>query len=164
MPESRIVNASPLITLAKIGRLDLLALDCEITIPDAVAAEVMAGPATDPARNMLANGFGARGTPNQIPAAVLEWSLGAGESAVLAIALEQHGAIAVLDDAEARTCARALGVPVLGTVGVVLRSRKRGSISSASAVLHELKRAGLFLDDKLLQRVLPTVGEEWIPT
>ena len=45
-----VVNASPLISLAKIGRLDLLsAAEREVLIPAAVAKEILAGPAGDPA-------------------------------------------------------------------------------------------------------------------
>jgi predicted nucleic acid-binding protein len=44
------VNASPLISLATIGRLDLLlAADHDVLIPAAVADEILAGPAADPA-------------------------------------------------------------------------------------------------------------------
>ena len=35
MPERLIVNASPLITLAKVGHIDLLAMDGEVIVPEA---------------------------------------------------------------------------------------------------------------------------------
>ncbi len=39
-----VVNASPLIVLAKIGRLQLLdALGSEVIVPEAVAAEILRG-------------------------------------------------------------------------------------------------------------------------
>ncbi len=46
-----VVNASPLILLAKVGQIDLLAkLTDELVVPSAVVAEVQEGPASDPAR------------------------------------------------------------------------------------------------------------------
>ena len=43
MKDAWVVNASPLIALAKIGRLDLLrAAEREVIIPEAVAKEILA--------------------------------------------------------------------------------------------------------------------------
>ena len=51
MPECWVVHASPVITLAKAGYLDLItALATDILLPEAAVAEVLDGPATDPAR------------------------------------------------------------------------------------------------------------------
>src|SRR4029079_9951626 len=57
LKESWVVNASPLITLAKIRRLSLLrTLEREVLIPSAVATELLAGPADDPAAAALQAG------------------------------------------------------------------------------------------------------------
>lgn len=49
MSEGWVINASPIITLAKVGRLDLLEeLAPDIGIPLAVVKEIMAGPESDP--------------------------------------------------------------------------------------------------------------------
>ena len=90
MRETWVVNASPLISLAKIGRLDLLrAADRDVLIPAAVAEEILAGPAGDPASVALT----ARDLPDPVPMAsrveVVEWGLGAGETAVLSLALDR---------------------------------------------------------------------------
>ncbi len=51
MSEVWVLNASPIITLAKIAQLPLLdRLASELLVPEAVASETLAGPATDPAR------------------------------------------------------------------------------------------------------------------
>jgi predicted nucleic acid-binding protein len=56
MPERWVVNASPLIFLAKINHVHLLgALADLVVVPQAVLVEVNAGPADDPARLLLAN-------------------------------------------------------------------------------------------------------------
>jgi predicted nucleic acid-binding protein len=164
LSETWIVNASPLISLAKAGYLDLLSkLAPHVIVPDAVASEVLAGLPSDPARKALENGWGDRASPRQIPSNVLEWGLGAGESAVLALCLEKSGCKAVLDDAAARSCARALELPLLGTLAVVLRARHAGLIPSASQVMAALREAGLRLDDKTIRSALERVGEIWPP-
>jgi hypothetical protein len=64
--ETWVVNASPLITLAKIGRLDLLHFtDQDLLIPAAVAEEILAGPASDPVSVALS----ARDLPDPVPTA-----------------------------------------------------------------------------------------------
>jgi predicted nucleic acid-binding protein len=121
-----VVNASPLIVLAKVGHLSLLeALATDVFVPEPVAIEVLAGEPGDPARTALATGFGSRLAITEIPATVIEWSLGAGESSVIAACLARPGSTAVLDDAEARACARTLSVPMIGTLGIVVRARLR---------------------------------------
>lgn len=165
MVEVLVVNASPLIVLARAGLLPVLAGAAgEVLLPDAVAAEVLAGPASDPARTAVAAGWGRRVPAPPAPATVLEWGLGAGETAVLATALDQRPAAAALDDGEARMCARTLGVPVLGSLGLVLQARRDGRIDSAVDAFRALRRAGLWFDDGLAARVLRAATDEtWAP-
>lgn len=115
MAETWVVNASPIIVLAKVGKLDLFdQLGGEVLVPDPVALERLAGPADDSARAAIQRGWGTRVQSETIPTAVVEWGLGTGESAVIAIAHQRPGAVAVIDDAEARACARAMNVRLTG--------------------------------------------------
>jgi predicted nucleic acid-binding protein len=158
-----VVNASPLIALSKIGRLELLeAPGRRIVLPSAVVDEVLAGPTNDPARNALANGWGAERPPVPPSPDVLEWGLGAGETAVLSLARSDPGSRAGVDDAAARSCARTLGISAIGTLGVVLGARRTGRIPSASEVLRALRAAGFRLDTAVVARALEQVcGETW---
>jgi predicted nucleic acid-binding protein len=158
-----VVNASPLIVLAKVGWLRLLeAIGSPVLVPEAVVQEILDGPFDDQARKAMEDGWGERRTPRSIPEVILEWSLGSGETAVLALSLETDGALAVLDDVEARRCARTIGVASIGTLGIVLRSAMLGTIPSAGPVLRALKSAGLYLDDAVVSEALrQTTGESW---
>jgi predicted nucleic acid-binding protein len=162
--ETWVVNASPLITLAKIGRLDLLhSADQNLLIQTAVAKEILAGPANDPAFVGLSAGLLPEPVLTSSRVEVLEWGLGAGETAVLSLALDRL-ATAVIDDREARAAARSLGVRLIGTLGVVIRARLAGRIPSAASVIGELRRVGLRLDDALVREALRRfVGEDWEP-
>lgn len=156
------VNASPLISLARIGQLALLqAPERDLRVPDAVAREVLAGPATDPARQALEADFGGTPVTTTIDLRVVEWGLGAGETSVLSYAIAT-GATAVLDDGRARSAARVLGVNLIGTLGVVLHARRVGRIESAATVLRALRDAGMRLDDATIASALArSVGETW---
>jgi predicted nucleic acid-binding protein len=157
-----IINASPVIVLAKVGLLPLLKeLADELVLPDAVAAEVLAGPESDPARKAVEGGWGVRQTSATIPSELLEWGLGPGETAVLALARERTPSSAILDDAAARACAKAFGVPLLGTLGVVLRAKKRGLVPQAADVLRAIRAVGLHLDDSTIRLALGRIGEIW---
>jgi predicted nucleic acid-binding protein len=155
-----VLNASPIVTLAKIGQLRLIeSLVSDWIVPEAVATEVLAGPPDDPARIAIAGGWGRQCAPTSISDAVIEWGLGSGETAVLALSLEHQPAIAVLDDAAARAAARALGVPLIGTLGVIVRAKLRGLLPAAGPVLANLRAAGLRLDDRLIRTTLQGIGE-----
>jgi len=157
-----VVNASPVIALAKADRLHLLLDLCkELLVPEAVVAEILAGPPSDPARQAIERGWGLAVAPHHIAPELLEWGLGNGETAVLAVAMQRRPATAVLDDAAARTCAKALGIEVVGTLGVVLRAKRRAVIPSAADVLKALRVAGLHLDDKMVCSALEGIGEIW---
>lgn len=162
MAEVWVVNASPIITLAKAGHLGLVTdLADQVLVPAAVASEVLAGPEADPARLALEHGWGQRVLVEEVPGPILEWSLGAGEAQVLAVGRERKGSTVVLDDAEGRRCARTLGVPLLGTLGIVL-AKKRGRVKSAAKVLRDLLGVGFYLDEDLIAEVLErAAGEKW---
>jgi predicted nucleic acid-binding protein len=50
-------------------------------------------------------------------------------------------------------------VPVIGTLGIVLRSKQKRLIESARPLVSGLVAAGMFLDDEFANRVLASVGE-----
>ncbi len=136
MNEVWVVNASPVIVLAKVGHLQLLKeLPGELLLPVPVAMEIQSGPGSDATRQALEGGWGVRVTACRIPSELVEWGLGPGKTAVLGVALERAHCTAVLDDASARVCARAFDIPLIGTLGVVLRARQRGVIPSAGDLL-----------------------------
>lgn len=160
--ETWVINASPLITLGKVGRLDLLSEpQRRLVIPQAVVDEILAGPPTDPARLSLESGFGDAALPASIDHDVAQWGLGRGESAVLVLG-RKLGATVVIDDRDARRAASVLGLSYIGTLGVVLQARRTGRIESAKDVLRALVGQGLRLDDRLVASTLrEAFGEIW---
>jgi len=123
--ERWVVNASPIICLAKAGYSDLLLkLTDEIIVPQTVVEEIQAGHLGDPAEQILATG---QFPVAEIPAMaeILAWDLGKGETAVLSYALANLTWIAIIDDLAARKCARSFSIPVKGTLAVVILAKKR---------------------------------------
>ncbi len=162
MNERWVLNASPVIVLARAGFESLLLqLPEQVVIPEAVKSEIMAGPVDDPARHVLASG---RFTVVDAPARpeILTWDLGHGETSVLSYALSNPGWTAILDDRAARTCARGYSIPHKGTLAVVILAKQQGLIESAANVMRSLQAAGLRLDNDVIRQALKqTTGEDW---
>lgn len=160
--ERWIVNASPLICLAKAGNLDLLLkLPDEVIVPSAVVEEIQAGQSDDPAQVALASGkFPVSAIP--VLPEILAWDLGIGETAVLSYAFSNPGWTAIIDDRAARKCALSFSIPTKGTLAVVILAKKHGLVNSAGDVMRSLRAAGLRLDDETIRVALKkTVNEVW---
>ena len=155
-----VVNASPLILLGKLQRLDLLTmLAPSLVVPEAVMREVAAGSDRDRASATSMAWARERIRPDiPVVASISHWDLGAGESQVISHCLATP-AVAVLDDGEARACAQAHDLSLIGTLGVILRARKQGLIPAARPLIDELVSAGSFLDRGLVERELTKLHE-----
>ena len=139
------VDASAFVALAGIGRAELLrGIEGRIEMPAVVQVEVAEGPAADALER--ATGQEARWiqTPRDPKAADVERAarhLGREESArsfdggveLLAPALGADDPIVVTDDRPLRRTCVALGVPVSGSIGVVVAAVERGALGPEEA-------------------------------
>ena len=75
------------------------------------------------------------------------------------LAQSHPGAEAVIDDLAARKCAAAIGVPVRGTLGIVLAAKRRNLIPLARPLVERLLQSGMYLSDSLMNGALALVGE-----
>jgi predicted nucleic acid-binding protein len=162
MPEAAaVLDASPLILLSRIRRLDLLlTLRRRLVVPVPVLEEIRAKGNQDPSVREIQQASYLEEVP-ALPVAesIRRWDLGRGESSVLAWARERPGALALLDDLQARRCAESQGIPLLGTAGLVLLAKRRGLIPAAAPVLRELVAGGMYLSESLVAELLRRAGE-----
>lgn len=161
MARVAVINASPLIFLSRSNHSDLLRLvaDC-LLVPSPVADEIRKrGPADATSELLRTSSWIEIVTGVAVPAAILEWGLGAGESAVLAHAHANRGMEVIIDDLMGRKCARVLGIPVRGTLGIVLQAKKEGRIPSARDLIEELIAAGMYLSRPVIDEALKRVAE-----
>jgi predicted nucleic acid-binding protein len=162
MPKKWVVNASPLIVLARINHLFLLQhLAEEIVVPAGVAKEIARGLEDDPARQWLqAHGQGLVREVQVVPPVIIAWNLGLGESEVLAWAYQNLGYEAVLDDRAARNCALSLNIPVRGTISLILLAKKAGHLKEVTSVLHQFEKAGFRIDPTVISTAKKLAGEK----
>ncbi|MFB1489994.1 MULTISPECIES: DUF3368 domain-containing protein [unclassified Thiocapsa] len=160
-PERWTVNASPLILLGKTDALWLLAeLAGQLAVPEAVAKEVGAKPDGGAILRAIHDSSAFVIVENETaPQEVLSWDLGAGETQVIANALANRVVRVVIDDLAARRCARALGLGIIGTLGIVGRAKAQGLIDEAAPLINRLRATGLYASDEIIMRLLKEVGE-----
>jgi predicted nucleic acid-binding protein len=159
VPDQIVVNSSPLIVLARTGRIDLLTLvGVPIHVPESVSLEVRVH--SDEAARLLDTVAWLQRVPDaEMLPLVRGWDLGAGESAVLEWAQANRPARAIIDDYAARKLASVLSVQVTGTLGLALLAKQRGMVPLARPLVEEFARAGLYLSESVVQRALRFVGE-----
>lgn len=157
-----VVDASPLIFLAKLDRLDLLRHSTDTTcIPNAVWEEVRAKHDTAYLRieQALQNWIKVRTVANieavELLLADLDW--GEAESIVLAKTLKADRVI--LDDLDARRFARRAGLEPVGTLGLLLAARLRGEIPSVRLEIDRLQDMGFRASAALIRAVLLEADE-----
>lgn len=165
-PPVIIADASPLIGLAKIGRLALLrALYREILIPPAVHAELRAGgesPGSPELRKALDEKWISVAHPTPLnPALVqeLEQTLDAGEAQAIALALSIPEHLLIIDERLGRIIAQRKGVRITGTGAVLLAAKAQGYIPSVAHDLQALHHAGYRLSARLRMELMAMAGE-----
>lgn len=146
-------DSSPLIALARIGRLDLLRLLYgSIVVPEAVWHEIVhAGAGKFGADKVEAAEWIQRRTVQQKNlVALLQKDLGAGESEAIVLAQEINVRFVLLDDRRGRLTAQRFGVRAVGLIGVLIEARKSGVLTNAEAVVERLHRdAGFWISQEL---------------
>jgi predicted nucleic acid-binding protein len=159
--EIAVVNASPLIFLSRGRHLEILqCFASRVLVPNPVALEIQQRGSDDISAVAIARtGWIEVVAEVSIPPEIVEWGLGIGESSVLALARQTPGAEGIIDDRAARRCASTLGIPVRGTLGIVLSAKQRGMIASARDVMDDLLEGGLYLSKSVLDAALAKVGE-----
>lgn len=149
MKEPIVTDSTCLIGLERISCLDLLpALFEPILIPPEVDKE-----------------FGVKLPWLKIDApsdtaliAALKMLVDDGEAEAIALASERRWKI-ILDDRQARSVARNLGIQIIGTIGVLVQAKESGIIFSLKPILSDLEAKGFYVGNTLKEEALRLVGE-----
>jgi predicted nucleic acid-binding protein len=148
-----IADASALIALGQIAELTLLErLFGTLLIPPAVAHEI--APSLE-----LPVWIRERPLAQPLSSQVLRASLGPGESEASSLALEAHADLLIVDDRPARRQAQALGITIVGTLGVLFAAKRRGFIPAIRPHIEALLAAGFRAAPDLIDRILADAGE-----
>lgn len=149
-----VADASVLIALGQVDQLSLLQrLFGELVIPPAVAKEVAPGSA------LLPPWVHTRPLERALDPRVIAAELDPGESEALSLALEIDADRIILDDLPARRLAIVLGVPLVGTAGVLFAAKQKGVIDAVRPTLDALRSRGFRLRQDVYEEILKAAGE-----
>ena len=158
MAERIVINTGPLIALARMDALDLPGqLPYEFICPSEVRGELDEGARL---------GYQTISPPwltvisvSAAPSAVSIAALDKGEAAVIQLALEQGLSRVSIDEVKGRRIATALGLSVVGSLGLVARAKTLGIIPAMRPLVEKAMREGIHYHTDLIERVLSAVGE-----
>jgi predicted nucleic acid-binding protein len=158
MIETIVVNASPIISLGRMMIFNVLAkMPYEFICPAEVNEEISAGKL--------------QGYPVSVPDfmkvghATLPLSpisiatLDRGEAAVIHLALERGIETVCIDDLKGRRAATAVGLKVVGSLGLLGKAKKLGLIDEIRPFIELAKEAGIFYESRLIEHFLKELGE-----
>lgn len=159
---SIVSNTGPLIALAKVGQLGLLAaLFGTVHIPPAVHRELLGktGPEAGRLDQALTEWLKVADRPEPSPETELALQpIDVGEREAIMLA-QLMGLPLILDDRLGRQAARRLGLIVTGTVGVVIEAKRGGLIPAVRLVLEAMQAHGYWLSDELIDLAGALAGE-----
>lgn len=159
-----VADAGPLIHLGAIGQLALVRrLSPEVLVPQSVFDEVVViGAGLPGAAEVAAAAWLTVVSPANLDvvASLLASGLHRGEADAIALAVERHADRLLIDERMGRLTAEALGVSVVGSLGVLIAAKVRGDVERIAPLLAALRASGLWVSDALITSVLASVGEE----
>ncbi len=158
-PEKPVVSdTTPLINLVGVGLLDLLPqIYGEIFIANAVYEEYTVGiRENDPDLTSLP---WLHVVPVFQQDPFLTKQLGAGEAATIALALRVQARAVLLDEQMARRIAREYGLPIVGTLGILLAAKEEGLLPAIKPIVDEMVSQGRHISERLRAQVLAAANE-----
>jgi len=157
-----VVDSTPLIYLAAMGRFDLLqALYGRIVIPAGVRDELVVQGAGrwGAAETAAASWIDCQPVVDIAKLAVLPGNLDGGEREVIALAEEVPADLVIMDESSGRQELKRRGIPFIGTVGVLMLAKKGGLLALLKPELDKLRVCGFHLSDRVYLTCLAAVGE-----
>jgi predicted nucleic acid-binding protein len=156
-------DTSPILSLARISRLDLLrVLYQQVLIPSSVYQELRASSSQplghidfDAVQWLIV------ATPrDRRPVEELREDLDLGEAEAIVLATERRADLLLIDERRGRRVAHASGLAITGLLGVVAQAKRAGLIAAARPVLDDLIRIARFwIGPDLYAEVLTQLGE-----
>jgi len=147
-------NTTPLISLSKISKIELLKLIYqEIIIPEGVVEEYERGKNKKFYRDISKfDWIKVKKVENEKTFEfLLDLDKGEAESIVLAKNIKAD--LLIIDELRGREFARLKGLTITGTVGVLLKAKEKKLIQTALPFVYELKEKGIWINDNLIQYV-----------
>lgn len=77
----------------------------------------------------------------------------------MALAIESENSLLILDDLKARKLAAKLNLNYTGTLGIILKAKREGLLSSIRPILEKIQMTNFRFSDKILNEILKEADE-----
>ena len=159
-----IADAGPLIALSRIDRLSLLQqLFQDIVITETIRDEILVNDHSL-GKEVIEKAINTQWL-NIRKVNLKTWKplnpgIDAGESSAIFLATQSpESSLLIMDDQAGRAEARYQKLAVIGTAAIIGMAKEQRLIDSAKTVLHELRDAGYYIGEAIIQTVLKDIGE-----
>lgn len=155
-----IADAGPLIAFARLHRLDLLPLIFGGVLVTDTVLEECAGRPDFPESALIREAVDSKLLELCAAPDIFAFAreVDAGEASAIAMAIERRCGV-LMDDKAGRRMATNIGIPVIGTVGVLVLAKRKGFLPLLKPLLEELAASGYFLGEGIIAAALVAVGE-----
>jgi predicted nucleic acid-binding protein len=158
MADRIVINTGPLIALARMDALDVAAglpfeFICPLEVKDELDDGVAQGHAVIAPSWLTVAPLSAPLSPVSVA------GLDRGEAAVIQLALEQGVPRVCIDETKGRRAASAIGLSVIGSLGLMSRAKVLGLIPALRPLVAKAMQGGVFYHPDLVKQVLNAVGE-----
>jgi len=159
-----ISDATPIITLAKIDKLDILGrFYHEVLLPNAVFDEVCGNPAFAAEASAIQKcEFIRLKAVNRIQSVkiLMASGLGLGESEAIVLADTLSDTLLLIDERQGRQIAQNMGIRITGTLGILLQAKKLGLIENIKPLLDKLITENIRISEPLYNSILEQALEK----
>ena len=151
MPKVIISDTSCLIVFSKINELEVLKrLYSEIVTTEEVADEF---------GQVLPDWVSIQSVKNKHYQEELKLKVDVGEASALALAVENHDSLLIVDDFKARKLAASLGIDIIGSIGILVKAKNEGIIDSVKPFFERIRNTDFRISDDLESAALKEAGE-----
>ncbi len=152
-------DSSALIALAICDALDLLTeLYENVYVPQAVYLEIVQGdrPESDKLRRYLREKVKNVDMTNYV---YLDAYADIGETEAMLLYKQLSADVLLVDDKKGRKVAKMNKIEIIGSLGILLKAKKRGLLNEVSTSLKRLQNSIIYLNQTLINEVLELAGE-----
>jgi predicted nucleic acid-binding protein len=154
-----VCNSSPLITLGKLGLLEMLSrLFAEVHVVSEVFHEVTVAGVGRPGAEAVRMASWIRKHENPDPGLLEIWEqrygLGSGELATIILARHLSADLAIVGERSARQLAQTEGLKVMGCVGILEFAHRNGYVEDLRTVYEQMLANGTYIDRQILNQSL----------
>ena len=90
---------------------------------------------------------------------ILETQVDIGEASAIALAVENEGSLLVIDDIKARKLAKKLNIELTGTLGILLKAKKKNIIPKVKPYIEKILETNFRISDNIISEILKLSNE-----